>query len=259
MRLINRLRCLFEVNDYSCGLCVIVSPTLFLWQCCHFVFPQKSSECGSAVSTKSSLSDDEDMGWSFSWPPTVWHCFLKGGHTHTHTDTHTYTLWNGQGNNLTSISSAEQLFSASRNSSALPQRPECGVARRWGAGLRRLSWRGAIHISEGIICYRLFAAFKESGLLFEDYRPFCTERSCDYSYQQVSAAIYKPFCRVTALRACSWWNILRSCCPARLSCSWPLTPGCLDTRLWPHAANLITPSTSKTKVGATVTKTMFVP
>ncbi|XP_068163290.1 HMG box-containing protein 1-like isoform X2 [Antennarius striatus] len=39
----------------------------------------RSSECGSAVSTQSSLSDDEeDMGWSFSWPPTAWHCFLKG-------------------------------------------------------------------------------------------------------------------------------------------------------------------------------------
>ncbi|KAM7377959.1 hypothetical protein PAMA_013056 [Pampus argenteus] len=37
-----------------------------------------SSECGSAVSTRSSLSDDEDMGWSFSCPPTAWHCFLKG-------------------------------------------------------------------------------------------------------------------------------------------------------------------------------------
>ncbi|XP_037552150.1 HMG box-containing protein 1-like [Nematolebias whitei] len=37
-----------------------------------------SSECGSAVSTRSSVSDDEDMGWSFSWPPTAWNCFLKG-------------------------------------------------------------------------------------------------------------------------------------------------------------------------------------
>lgn len=37
-----------------------------------------SSDCGSAVSTQSSLSDDEDMGWSFSWPSTVWHCFMKG-------------------------------------------------------------------------------------------------------------------------------------------------------------------------------------
>ncbi|XP_061570090.1 HMG box-containing protein 1-like isoform X2 [Cololabis saira] len=37
-----------------------------------------SSECGSAVSTRSSLSDDEDMGWSYSCPPTAWHCFLKG-------------------------------------------------------------------------------------------------------------------------------------------------------------------------------------
>ncbi|KAM9705747.1 HMG box-containing protein 1-like isoform 1-T2 [Menidia menidia] len=38
-----------------------------------------SSECGSAVSTKSSsLSDDEDMGWSYSCPPTTWNCFLKG-------------------------------------------------------------------------------------------------------------------------------------------------------------------------------------
>lgn len=45
---------------------------------------RKSSECGSAVSTKSSLSDDEDMGWSFSWPPTVWHCFLKGTHLRFH-------------------------------------------------------------------------------------------------------------------------------------------------------------------------------
>jgi len=50
----------------------------------HSVFPQKSSECGSAVSTRSSLSNEEDMGWSFSCPPTAWHCFLKGTHTHTH-------------------------------------------------------------------------------------------------------------------------------------------------------------------------------
>ncbi|KAI3366927.1 hypothetical protein L3Q82_009578, partial [Scortum barcoo] len=49
-----------------------------------FMFPQKSSECGSAVSTRSSLSDDEDMGWSFSWPPTAWHCFLKGTHLRFH-------------------------------------------------------------------------------------------------------------------------------------------------------------------------------
>ncbi|XP_036813489.1 HMG box-containing protein 1 isoform X2 [Oncorhynchus mykiss] len=37
-----------------------------------------SSECESAVSCHSSVSDDEDMGWSHSWPPTAWHCFLKG-------------------------------------------------------------------------------------------------------------------------------------------------------------------------------------
>uniref|UniRef100_A0A3Q1ETR6 AXH domain-containing protein n=1 Tax=Acanthochromis polyacanthus TaxID=80966 RepID=A0A3Q1ETR6_9TELE len=49
-----------------------------------FLFPQKSSECGSAVSTRSSLSDDEDMGWSFSCPPTAWHCFLKGTHLRFH-------------------------------------------------------------------------------------------------------------------------------------------------------------------------------
>ncbi|XP_070710092.1 HMG box-containing protein 1-like [Pempheris klunzingeri] len=45
---------------------------------------RRSSECGSAVSTRSSLSDDEDMGWSFSWPPTAWHCFLKGTHLRLH-------------------------------------------------------------------------------------------------------------------------------------------------------------------------------
>lgn len=41
-----------------------------------------SSECGSAVSTRSSLSEDEDMGWKFSWPSTVWHCFMKGTRLH---------------------------------------------------------------------------------------------------------------------------------------------------------------------------------
>lgn len=37
-----------------------------------------SSECESAISGRSSLSDDEDMDWCHSWPPTSWHCFLKG-------------------------------------------------------------------------------------------------------------------------------------------------------------------------------------
>uniref|UniRef100_UPI0037E9672C HMG box-containing protein 1-like n=1 Tax=Semicossyphus pulcher TaxID=241346 RepID=UPI0037E9672C len=45
---------------------------------------RKSSECGSVVSTRSSLSDDEDMGWSFTWPSTAWHCFLKGTHLRFH-------------------------------------------------------------------------------------------------------------------------------------------------------------------------------
>ncbi|KAL0962677.1 hypothetical protein UPYG_G00343870 [Umbra pygmaea] len=37
-----------------------------------------SSECESAVSYRFSASDDDHMGWSHSWPPTTWHCFLKG-------------------------------------------------------------------------------------------------------------------------------------------------------------------------------------
>ncbi|XP_035281176.1 HMG box-containing protein 1-like isoform X1 [Anguilla anguilla] len=37
-----------------------------------------SSESESGVFCTSSLSDDDDMGWSHSWPSTAWHCFLKG-------------------------------------------------------------------------------------------------------------------------------------------------------------------------------------
>ncbi|XP_026859087.2 HMG box-containing protein 1 isoform X2 [Electrophorus electricus] len=37
-----------------------------------------SSESESGIFCMSSLSDDDDMGWSHSWPSTVWHCFLKG-------------------------------------------------------------------------------------------------------------------------------------------------------------------------------------
>ncbi|KAG7454550.1 hypothetical protein MATL_G00260970 [Megalops atlanticus] len=37
-----------------------------------------SSESECSVLCTSSLSDDDDVGWSQSWPSTVWHCFLKG-------------------------------------------------------------------------------------------------------------------------------------------------------------------------------------
>ncbi|KAM6960848.1 HMG box-containing protein 1 [Aplochiton taeniatus] len=38
-----------------------------------------SSESESGVfCMSSSFSDDEDMGWSHSWPSTAWNCFLKG-------------------------------------------------------------------------------------------------------------------------------------------------------------------------------------
>ncbi|XP_051548654.1 HMG box-containing protein 1-like [Myxocyprinus asiaticus] len=37
-----------------------------------------SSESESGIFCMSSLSDDDDLGWSHSWPSTAWHCFLKG-------------------------------------------------------------------------------------------------------------------------------------------------------------------------------------
>ncbi|KAM9570563.1 HMG box-containing protein 1-like [Salvelinus alpinus] len=37
-----------------------------------------SSESESGIFSMASFSDDEDMGWSHSWPSTAWHCFLKG-------------------------------------------------------------------------------------------------------------------------------------------------------------------------------------
>ncbi|KAJ8006530.1 hypothetical protein DPEC_G00108210 [Dallia pectoralis] len=37
-----------------------------------------SCESVSTVSCRSPVSDDVDMGLRHSWPPTAWHCFLKG-------------------------------------------------------------------------------------------------------------------------------------------------------------------------------------
>lgn len=42
---------------------------------------QASSESESGIFCMSSLSDDDDMGWSHSWPSTAWHCFMKGKDT----------------------------------------------------------------------------------------------------------------------------------------------------------------------------------
>lgn len=54
---------------------------------------QASSESESGLFCMSSLSDDDDMGWSHSWPSTVWHCFLKGkGHKYTNTHCHILVL-----------------------------------------------------------------------------------------------------------------------------------------------------------------------
>uniref|UniRef100_A0A671NYS2 HMG box-containing protein 1 n=1 Tax=Sinocyclocheilus anshuiensis TaxID=1608454 RepID=A0A671NYS2_9TELE len=40
-----------------------------------------SSESESGIFCMSSLSDDDELGWSHSWPSTAWHCFLKGKDT----------------------------------------------------------------------------------------------------------------------------------------------------------------------------------
>lgn len=55
--------------------------------------PQASSESESGSVCMSSLSDDDDMGWSHSWPSTVWHCFLKGTEWHKRSASQTYTTW----------------------------------------------------------------------------------------------------------------------------------------------------------------------
>ncbi|XP_039617128.1 HMG box-containing protein 1 isoform X1 [Polypterus senegalus] len=43
-----------------------------------------NSESESGIFCMSSLSDDDDLGWSHSWPSTVWHCFLKGSRLRFH-------------------------------------------------------------------------------------------------------------------------------------------------------------------------------
>uniref|UniRef100_A0A3Q3J9K6 HMG box-containing protein 1 n=1 Tax=Monopterus albus TaxID=43700 RepID=A0A3Q3J9K6_MONAL len=72
-----------------------------------------SSECGSVASTRSSLSDDEDIGWSFSWPPTAWHCFLKGTRLHFHSGS------NVEWQNVEDLDSAEEHFSDEEQSKSL--------------------------------------------------------------------------------------------------------------------------------------------
>lgn len=192
---------------------------LIKWVTSHF--SQKSSECGSAVSTKSSLSEDEDMGWSFSWPPTVWHCFLKGRRMPACTRTWTVALAVNP--------PLSHRVPLARDSPALSPRDQRRVARRWGTGRcrRGRGQGGAIHVFEGSTTHGrtdLVVKGRAVGELF----------------------IFS--CRVTAQKAFNWWSTLRSSCPVRPSCSWPLTLVCLDTHPWLRAASWITLSTSKTKV-----------
>lgn len=137
-------------------LAVFMMAALFWWRF-SFLSPQTSSECGSAVSTRSSLSDDEDMGWSFSWPPTAWHCFLKGKHTQINTLRKKLVLtlvWQVSLLRFYHLffcmchKCEELLLPVIRYSSAFPQRLQCGVAGCWRPG-GRLWWWGAIQISEG--------------------------------------------------------------------------------------------------------------
>ena len=69
-------------------LLLLSSANYMIMLCMCLLFPwlnsnQASSESESGIFSMSSFSDDEDMGWSHSWPSTAWHCFLKGMDTHT--------------------------------------------------------------------------------------------------------------------------------------------------------------------------------
>lgn len=48
----------------------------------YFILEQMSSESESDVFCLSSLSDDDELGWSHSWPQTAWNCFMKGKNAH---------------------------------------------------------------------------------------------------------------------------------------------------------------------------------
>ena len=73
-----------HIHTYG-TICTVYVTFMSLWMTPpHLPFHplQAISESESGSFCMSSLSDDDDMGWSHSWPSTVWHCFLKGTEWH---------------------------------------------------------------------------------------------------------------------------------------------------------------------------------
>ncbi|XP_048834142.1 HMG box-containing protein 1 isoform X2 [Brienomyrus brachyistius] len=117
-----------------------------------------SSESESGVFCTSSLSDDDDLGWSHSWPPTAWHCFLKGTRLRFH-----------KGPNV-EWQDAEDLAD-SDDESGDEGEPPCRSIKRYGSeGLKLVAHEETVSFGQSVLKLTFDPGSLEEGLLTAECR-----------------------------------------------------------------------------------------
>ncbi|XP_023651808.1 HMG box-containing protein 1-like isoform X2 [Paramormyrops kingsleyae] len=117
-----------------------------------------SSESESGVFCTSSLSDDDDLGWSHSWPPTAWHCFLKGTRLRFH-----------KGPNV-EWQDAEDLADSDDDSGDEGE-PPCRSIKRYGSdGLKLVAHEETVSFGQSVLKLTFDPGSPEDGLLTAECR-----------------------------------------------------------------------------------------
>ncbi|MBN3313854.1 HBP1 protein, partial [Atractosteus spatula] len=137
-----------------------------------------SSESESGIFCMSSLSDDDDLGWSHSWPSTAWHCFLKGTRLRFH-----------KGNNV-EWQDAEDLADSDDESEDERDSQCHSLKARWSSFYPSLTV-----VQHGIPCYEMqvgdlcLPPGHPDAINFDDSVVFDTFRSYDFTPLD-SSAVY---------------------------------------------------------------------
>ncbi|XP_015207771.1 HMG box-containing protein 1 isoform X2 [Lepisosteus oculatus] len=112
-----------------------------------------SSESESGIFCMSSLSDDDDLGWSHSWPSTAWHCFLKGTRLRFH-----------KGNNV-EWQDAEDLAD-SDDESEDERDSQCHSLKSFGSeGLKLVAHEETVSFGQSVLKLTFDPGSQEDGLL----------------------------------------------------------------------------------------------
>ncbi|XP_057185274.1 HMG box-containing protein 1 isoform X3 [Triplophysa rosa] len=124
-----------------------------------------SSESESGIFSMSSLSDDDDLGWSHSWPSTAWHCFLKGTRLRFHKGV------NVEWQDAEDVMDSDEDSDDEGGSQSNPMKKLCLCLKSYGLeGLKLVALEETVSFGQSVLKLTFDPGSSEAGLLTAECR-----------------------------------------------------------------------------------------